>query len=114
MAEGGQELPEVGDVPLENIEEDLNKLYFQTVIDAGAKGAIMGPEEIIEDFALVLGDRIGGKTKSNRFLFIKNSFQGGNEAIQSATYVLSSAVMLTIVQSVLMLEQLSKISIFKH
>ena len=70
MAEGGQDLVEVGDVPLENIDEDLNKLYFQTVIDAGSKGAIVRPEEIIEDFALVLSDRIGVKTKSNCYIFI--------------------------------------------
>ena len=62
MAEGGKDLPKVGDLPLENIEEDLNKLYLTTIIDAGSKGAIKGPGEIIEDFALVLGDRIGGKT----------------------------------------------------
>ena len=72
MMEGGQDLPEGDDVQLEIIEEDLNRLYFQTVIDAGSKGAIIGPGEIIEDFALVLGDRIGGNRKFNRFLYIKN------------------------------------------
>ena len=57
MAEGENDFADVGDLPLENIEEDLNKLYLYTVIDAGSKGAIIGPDEIIEDFALVLGDR---------------------------------------------------------
>ena len=82
--EGGKDLPEVGEFPLENIEEDLNKLYLQTVIDAGSKGTVVGPGEVIEDFAIVIGDRIAS----------------GNEAVESASYVLSSAVILTIVQSV--------------
>merc|ERR1719450_399353 len=40
--------------------------------------------EVIEDFALVIGDRIAG----------------GNEVVESASYVLSCAVIVTIVQSV--------------
>ena len=40
MAEGGtDDLPVVdGDLPLETIDEDLNKLFIQTVVDAGSKG----------------------------------------------------------------------------
>ena len=60
MAEGRNDSLKVSDLALENIEEDLNKLYLHTVIDCGAKGAITGPEEIIEDFALILCGRIGG------------------------------------------------------
>ena len=60
MAEGRNDSLKVSDLALENIEEDLNKLYLHTVIDSGAKGAITGPEEIIEDFALILCGRIGG------------------------------------------------------
>ena len=61
MADGGKDLPTVGDMSLENIEEDLRKLYLQTVVEAGAKGSIVGPQEIIEDFAFVISQRIGGK-----------------------------------------------------
>ena len=61
MVESANDMPEITDLPLDNIEEDLNKLYIHTVIDAGSKGAITGPEEIIEDFALIISDRIGGK-----------------------------------------------------
>ena len=70
MAKGGTDLPEVGNLPLENIDEDLNNLYLQTVIDESSKGAIKGPEEIIEDFALVLGDRIGGKTTKDIYVSV--------------------------------------------
>ena len=61
MTEGEKDIPEVGDISLENIEEYLIKLYLKTVIDAGSKGAIVRNH----DFALVLGNRIGGKTKCN-------------------------------------------------
>ena len=60
MAEGRNDSLKVSDLALENIEEDLNKLYLHTVIDSCAKGAVTGPEEIIEDFALILSGRIGG------------------------------------------------------
>ena len=63
MAEGGiDDLPVVdGDIPLETIEEDLSKLFIQTVVDAGSKGTIIGPTEVLEDFALLISDKVGGK-----------------------------------------------------
>ena len=94
MAEGGNYLSEVG-------EDDLNRLYLDTVIDAGAKGLILGPGEIIEDFALVLGDKIGGMSDFVQLFYIlKMFFTGGSEVIQSASYILSSAAVLQIAQSV--------------
>ena len=63
MAEGGiDDLPVVdGDIPLETIEEDLSKLFIQTVVDAGSKDTIIGPTEVLEDFALLISDKVGGK-----------------------------------------------------
>ena len=44
----------------ENVEEDLHKLFIHTVLDAGIKGSILGPDEVIEDFAMVLSEKIAG------------------------------------------------------
>ena len=61
MAEDCINLPVLeGDLPLETIDEDLNKLFIQTVVDAGSKGSIVGPSEVVEDFALIISDRVGG------------------------------------------------------
>ena len=62
MAEGGiDDLPVMeGDLPLETIDEDLNKLFIQTVVDAGSKGTFVGPTEVLEDFTLLISDRVGG------------------------------------------------------
>ena len=72
MAEGGNYLSEVG-------EDDLNRLYLDTVIDAGAKGLILGPGEIIEDFALVLGDKIGGMSDFVQLFYILTLHYMGSE-----------------------------------
>ena len=37
----------------ENVEEDLHKLFIHTVLDAGIKGSILGPDEVIEEFVMV-------------------------------------------------------------
>ena len=61
MAEGGGYFQPVDDdLPFENIEENLSKLFLQTVVDAGTKGSIVGPAEVLEDFALIISDRVGG------------------------------------------------------
>ena len=45
----------------ENVEDDLNKLFIHTVFEAGTKSTILGPDEVIEDFALVLSEKVAGK-----------------------------------------------------
>ena len=101
MAESGKDFPEFDDIPFQNIDEDLHKLYLQTVFDTGFKGEIVGPQEIIEDFALVLSDRLGGKHIWIIIISkVINCLIGKNETIESAGYVLSSAVILSIAQSV--------------
>ena len=49
-----------GDLTLETINDDLNKLFIQTIVDAGSKGTIIGPTEVLEDFALLISDKVGG------------------------------------------------------
>ena len=93
MAESGKDFPEFDDIPFQNIDEDLHKLYLQTVFDTGFKGEIVGPQEIIEDFALVLSDRLGGKHIWIIIISkVINCLIGKNETIESAGYVLSSGV----------------------
>ena len=74
MAEGGiDEMPVVdGDIPLETIEEDLSKLFIQTVVDAGSKGTIIGPTEVLEDFALLISDKVGGKKILKELIWLEN------------------------------------------
>ena len=62
MAEGVSDYLRVveGDLPLETINHDLNKLFIQTIVDAGSKGTIIGPTEVLEDFALLISDKVGG------------------------------------------------------
>ena len=62
MAFGGLPPTDLAELNAKDAEDDLEKLFLHTT-EGGVKGAIMGTEEVIKDFGLMIAKRLGGKLR---------------------------------------------------
>ena len=60
MAFGVFSSVELSELNSQNAEDDLEKLFLHTV-EAGGKGAVVGTDEVVEDFGLMVANRFGGR-----------------------------------------------------
>ena len=59
MAFGGLPPIPMSELTVQNAEDDLKELFLHTT-EAGVKGAIIGTDEVIADFGLMVAKRYGG------------------------------------------------------